>query len=402
MSFRRELYVANGGPDGGDGGRGGSIYLKVDSNITTLLDFKYKKKFAADNGKHGEGARCTGKSADDLYIPVPKGTIVRDIDKDKIIADLSDDNDEILLVKGGRGGRGNQHFATSTRQVPRFAETGEKGQERNIELELKMLADVGLIGFPNVGKSTIISTVSSAKPKIANYHFTTLEPALGVVKTKNGSTFVMADIPGIIEGAHEGVGLGLKFLKHIERTRILLHVIDISGSEDRIPLEDYKLINKELISYSEKLSNKKQIVVANKIDSLSNDEYLEDLEKQCKKDKVKLFKISAITRQGLDELIEYISKELENIPKEEIVLVDDEVEEITSQEWFVDKYEEGFKVTGAPIERLMMKVNVFDVESRQYMNRILKKLGVMDELKKQGLKSGDIIDVIGFQLEYYE
>ena len=402
MSFRRELYVANGGPDGGDGGRGASVYLKVDTSLTTLLDFKYKKKFEADRGRHGEGARCTGKSGVDLYIPVPLGTIVKDIDSDRVIADMSNQDDVILIAKGGKGGRGNQHFATSTRQVPKFAELGEKGQERNIELELKMLADVGLIGFPNVGKSTLISTVSSAKPKIANYHFTTLEPALGVVKPKSGNSFVMADIPGIIEGAADGVGLGIKFLKHIERTRLLLHVIDITGSEDRIPVEDYKLINEELKKYSTKLASKTQIIVANKIDSLSDETYLKDLEKLCKKDKVKLFIVSAVTKQGLEELIEYTASILDTIAKDDVVIVDGELEEEVSQEWFVEKIEEGFKVYGAPIERLMTKVNVFDVESRQYMGRILKKLGVMTELRRQGLKDGDTIDVNGFQMEHKE
>lgn len=404
MSFRRELYVANGGPDGGDGGKGASVYLKVSKDLTTLLDFKYKNKFIGENGKNGEGARCTGKSAEDIYIPVPKGTIVKDIDSGNVIADLSSDDDEILLVKGGRGGRGNQHFATSTRQVPKFAEMGEKGEERNIELELKMLADVGLVGFPNVGKSTLISSVSSARPKIANYHFTTLEPALGVVKPKNNNPFVMADIPGIIEGASNGVGLGIKFLKHVERTRLLLHVIDATGSEGRIPVEDYDLINNELKKYSEKLSKKKQIVVANKIDSLVDETYLNDLEKRCKKDKVKLFKISAVTHEGIDELIEYVSAELEKIPKEDIVTIiaDDREKEKKDQDWYISRTSEGFMVEGAPIERLMSKVNIYDVESRQYMGRILNKLGVMAKLREMGLEEGDIIDIVGYQMEYHE
>ncbi len=404
MSFRRELYVANGGPDGGDGGRGASIYVKVSKDLSTLLDFKYKNKFIGENGKNGEGSRCTGKSAEDIYIPVPQGTIVRDIDTGKIIADMSNIDDELLLVKGGRGGRGNQHFATSTRQVPKFAEMGEKGEERNIELELKMLADVGLIGFPNVGKSTLISSVSSARPKIANYHFTTLEPALGVVKPKSGNPFVMADIPGIIEGASKGVGLGIKFLKHVERTRLLLHVIDVSGSEGRVPLEDYRLINEELKNYSIKLANKKQIVVLNKIDSIENEDYLKDIEEVCKKEKIKVFKISAVTHEGVDKLIEYISKELEKLPKEEIVNVeaDDRENENVDQEWTVCKGPEGFLVTGAPIERLMSKVNIYDVESRQYMGRVLNKLGVMKKLHDMGLEEGDIIDIVGYQMEYHE
>lgn len=403
MSFRREKYVANGGPDGGDGGRGGNVYLKVNKDMNTLLEFRYKKKFKAEDGKKGEGARRSGKSGEDLYIFVPKGTIVKDIDKDVVVADLSEDNQEFLIAKGGRGGRGNQHFATPTRQVPNFAEAGQRGVEKNLELELKMLADVGLIGFPNVGKSTIISTVSSAKPKIANYHFTTLEPALGVVNSKSGAPFVMADIPGIIEGASEGVGLGLTFLKHIERTRLLLHVVDISGSEGRIPVEDFKLINKELENYSKKLSQKTQIVVANKIDSLVDEEYLNDLKVECEKLGYKIFETSAATRQGLDELVEYIATTLKDIPKEEIVHIDetyDEVEEL-DQEWFVEKTaDDYYLVTGAPIERLMSKVNIFDIESRQYMQRVLNNMGVMKKLHEMGLKEGDIIDVLGYQLEY--
>lgn len=400
-SFRREKYIAAGGPDGGDGGKGGNIYLKVDPNTSTLLDFKYKKDFRAEDGKNGDGSRKTGKSGEDLYISVPIGTIVRDIDKGIVIADMSKEGEVFLVAKGGKGGKGNMNFATPTRQVPNFAEAGHKGVEKHLELELKMLADVGLIGFPNVGKSTIISTVSSAKPKIANYHFTTLEPTLGVVKAKNGDTFVMADIPGIIEDASEGVGLGFKFLKHIERTRLLLHVIDITGSEGRIPVEDFKLINNELKKYSEKLASKKQIVVANKMDSLGDEKYLEDLERVCNKKGLKLFKISAATRIGLDELIDYISKELKTIPKEDIVeVIDDTEDEFVDQEWFIEKKGDTYYVTGAPIERLMSKVNIFDIESRQYMQRILNKMGVMDKAKELGLKNGEYLDVVGYQLEY--
>lgn len=404
ISFRREKYVANGGPDGGDGGRGGSVFFKVDSNTSTLLDFKYKKVFHADDGKKGDGSHCSGKKGEDLYISVPKGTIIKDLDKDIIVADLSDDEDCFMIAKGGRGGKGNQHFATSTRQVPNFAEQGQKGITRNLELELKMLADVGLIGFPNVGKSTLISTVSSARPKIANYHFTTLDPALGVVKSKSGYAFVMADIPGIIEGASQGVGLGIEFLKHVERTRILLHVIDISGSEGRNPVEDFETINEELKSYSTNLSKKKQIVVANKMDVLSDIKYLEELKKVCAQKHLSLFEVSAATKQGLDELIEYVAKELEKIPKEDIVdIVENAYEdELIDQTWEVNKIEDVFYVTGAPIERLMSKVNIYDVESRQYMQRCLTKLGVMEKARQLGLKEGDTIDIIGYQMEYSE
>lgn len=404
MTFRREKYVANGGPDGGDGGRGGSVYFKVDNNTSTLLDFKYKKEFVAENGKNGEGSRCTGKSGKDLYIPVPKGTIIKDIEKDQIIADLSEEGQVFLVAKGGRGGRGNQHFATPTRQVPNFAEAGEKGAKKYLELELKMLADVGLIGFPNVGKSTLISMVSSARPKIANYHFTTLEPALGVVSPKSGKGFVMADIPGIIEGASEGIGLGIQFLKHVERTRLLLHVIDVTGSEGRIPTEDFSKINEELKKYSKKLASKKQIVVANKMDSLQDRKLLEDLKVLCEKNNLKLFEISAATNQGVEELIEYIAKELENIPKEDIVEVveDYEVDNVKNQEWKIEKIGNTYYVTGEPIERLMSKVNIFDIESRQYMQKVLNNMGVMKELRDNGLKNGDTIDIIGYQMEYEE
>lgn len=404
ISFRREKYVATGGPDGGDGGKGGNVYFKVDQGVNTLLEFRFKKKFVAADGKKGGGARCTGRSGDDLYIPVPKGTIVKDVDKNKILADLSEDEQVFLVVKGGKGGKGNQHFATPTRQVPRFAESGEKGLERNLELELKMLADVGLIGFPNVGKSTIISVISSAKPKIANYHFTTLEPALGVVKSKSGKTFVVADIPGLIEGASKGEGLGIQFLKHIERTRLLLHVIDVSGMEGRIPVDDFNTINNELKSYSQKLASKKQIVIANKIDSISDEKLLTDLEKLCKKNGMTLFKVSALTKEGLDEVVEYLAVELEKIPKEDLVIVEDdtESEKLVDQVWNIEKVDDEYKVTGAPLERLMGKVNVFDIESRQYMQRVLKTMGVMKKLTEMGLKPGDTIDVIGFKMEYFE
>lgn len=405
ISFRREKYVANGGPDGGDGGRGGSVIFKVDKDMTTLLDFRYRKIFKAEDGKKGDGARKTGKSGEDIYIPVPKGTIIKDIDKDVIVADLSKDGDEFLIAKGGKGGRGNSRFATPTRQVPNFAENGQKGIEKNIELELKMLADVGLIGFPNVGKSTIISTVSSARPKIANYHFTTLEPALGVVKPKSGKAFVMADIPGIIEGASDGVGLGLTFLKHVERTRLLLHVIDISGSEGRNPVDDFYKINEELKKYSKKLASKKQIVVANKSDVTLDDENFKQLEKVCNEKGLKLFKTSAATKQGVDEVVEYLAKELESIPKEDIVQIDENYgqNEVVDQNFYVEKKaEDYYLVYGEPIERLMMKVNIFDIESRQYMQRVLNNMGVMDKLREKGLKSGDTIDVLGYQMEYEE
>ena len=296
MTFRREKYVAAGGPDGGDGGRGGSIYFTVDPDVNTLIDFRFKKKFKAQNGENGSGNHCYGKSGEDLYIKVPLGTIVKDAKTEKVIVDLSKKGQTELVLQGGKGGKGNAHFATSTRQAPRFAQDGEKGIEKEIILELKLLADVGLIGYPNVGKSTFLSKVTSAKPKIANYHFTTIIPNLGVVKTEYADSFVIADIPGIIEGASQGVGLGLQFLRHIERTRLLLHFIDVSGSEQRSPKEDFYKINEELKKYSEKLSKRKQIIVANKIDSAQDEKLYMELEEVAKKEKMEIFKISAVTR----------------------------------------------------------------------------------------------------------
>jgi len=404
ISFHREKYVDNGGPDGGDGGRGGSVYFKVDKDKNTLLDFRYNKKITAKNGENGAKKNCTGKSAEDVYVSVPKGTIIKDIVKDKIIADLSHDDDVFMVARGGKGGKGNQHFANSIRQAPRFAEQGEEGEERELELELKLLADVGLVGFPNVGKSTLISCVSSAKPKIANYHFTTLEPSLGIVKSKDGTSFVMADIPGIIEGASDGVGLGIKFLKHVERTRLLLHVIDASGSEGREPLDDYNIINKELKKFSERLASKKQIVVANKVDVLQEKEKLDKLKEVCQKDGVELIEISAATNQNLDTLVNRISQVLKEIPAEEIVYVEDLYDEITFEEegYIIEQVSGGFKVSGKPIERLMKKVNMYDVESRQYMQRVLINMGVIKELRQKGVKDGDTVDIAGYKFEYEE
>jgi len=404
ISFHREKYVDNGGPDGGDGGRGGNIYFKVDKDKNTLLDFRYNKKIIAQNGENGGTKNCTGKSAEDIYVSVPKGTIIKDLTKNKIIADLSHDDDVFMVAKGGKGGKGNQHFANSVRQAPRFAEQGEEGEERELELELKLLADVGLVGYPNVGKSTIISCVSSAKPKIANYHFTTLEPSLGVVRTKDGSAFVMADIPGIIEGASDGVGLGIKFLKHVERTKLLLHVIDISGSENREPIDDYNTINTELKKFSERLASKKQIVVANKIDVLQDMSKLEKLKEVCDKDGVEIIEVSAATNQNLDMLVNKVANELQNIPDEEITYVEEMFDEVTleNEEYIIEKVSDGFKVYGKPIERLMRKVNMYDIESRQYMQRVLINMGVIKELRQKGIKEGDTVDIVGYKFEYEE
>ena len=318
-TFRREKYVAAGGPDGGDGGNGGNIYFQVDKDKNTLIDFRYNKKFRAKNGENGSGNRCNGKYGEDLYVKVPIGTVVKDAETGKVVADLSKPDQVELILKGGRGGRGNSHFATPTRQAPRFSEDGEKGEEKEIILELKLLADVGLLGFPNVGKSTFLSKVTDARPKIANYHFTTLEPNLGVVKTKDGDGFVIADIPGIIEGASEGVGLGIQFLRHVERTRLLLHFLDASGEEGRDPVKDFYTINEELKKYSEKLAARKQIIVANKIDSMQDESLYKKLEELAKKEGLEIYKISAATKQGVDELMDVVAKELKELPKEELI-----------------------------------------------------------------------------------
>ena len=406
VSFRREKYVAAGGPDGGDGGRGGSIYFIVDPDSNTLVDFRFKKKFKAENGKNGEGARRYGKSGEDLYVKVPIGTLIKDAETGKIIADLSHKGQKELILPGGRGGKGNSHFATSTRQAPRFSQDGEKGIEKEVILELKLLADVGLIGFPNVGKSTFLSKTTSATPKIADYHFTTLEPNLGVVKNDYGESFVIADIPGIIEGASNGTGLGLQFLRHIERTRLLLHVIDVSGIEGRNPVDDFKTINEELKSYSEKLSKRKQILVANKIDSMQDENLYNDLEKLAKENNMEIFKISAVTGEGISELLKRVSQVLKELPKEELY---DEVEDKKvytlqeEQEGFTIKKEDGiFVVDGPAVDRVMRRVNLEDNESMYYFQKCLDSLGVNQKLKEAGVQEGDTVDICGWELEWYD
>lgn len=404
-TFRREKYVAAGGPDGGDGGKGGDIYFQVDKDKNTLIDFRYNKKFKAENGENGSGSHCNGKYGKDLYIKVPIGTIVKDVETGKVVADLSNPGQTELILKGGRGGRGNSHFATATRQAPRFSEDGEKGEEKEIILELKLLADVGLLGFPNVGKSTFLSVVTEARPKIANYHFTTLEPNLGVVKTKNGDGFVIADIPGIIEGASEGVGLGIQFLRHVERTRLLLHFLDVSGQEGRNPVEDFNTINEELKKYSEKLSNRKQIIVANKIDAMQDEDLLKEVEELAKKEKLKLFKISAATKQGIEELIDYVTEELKNLPKEDLIEIEDKVVytlEDKKDEWSIKEENGVFIVSGRAVQRLMGRVNIEDNESMYYLQKCLKNMGIDEKLKEMGVCEGDTVILDDWELEWYE
>ena len=404
-TFRREKYVAAGGPDGGDGGNGGNIYFQVDKDKNTLIDFRYNKKFRAKNGENGSGGNKYGRSGEDLYIDVPLGTIIKDAETGKVVADLSKENQVELVLNGGRGGKGNSHFATATRQVPRFAQAGEDGEEKEVILELKLLADVGLLGFPNVGKSTFLSVVTDAKPKIANYHFTTIEPNLGVVKTKNGDSFVIADIPGIIEGASEGVGLGIQFLRHVERTRLLLHVIDVSGVEGRNPVEDFYTINEELKKYSEKLSTRKQIIVANKMDIMQDDKGLKELEALAKKENLELYKISGVTGEGVTELLNRVSEVLKTLPKEELVEAEDRVVytlEDDKNDFTVRREDDMFILEGKAINRLMGRINIDDNESMYYFQKNLKSLGIEDELKRQGIKEGDLVKVLNWTFEWYE
>ncbi len=404
-TFRREKYVAAGGPDGGDGGNGGDIYFQVDKDKNTLIDFRYNKKFKAGNGENGSGSNCNGKYGEDLYIKVPIGTVIKDAETNKVIADLSEPNQKELVLKGGRGGRGNSHFATSTRQAPRFSENGDKGEEKEVILELKLLADVGLLGFPNVGKSTFLSKVTEARPKIANYHFTTLEPNLGVVKTKDGDGFVIADIPGIIEGASEGVGLGIQFLRHVERTRLLLHFIDVSGEEGRDPIIDYETINNELKKYSEKLSKRKQILVATKIDSMQDDANYKKLEELAKKEKLELYKISSVTGEGLQELIDHVTQVLKELPKENLIEVEDKMIYTLpekDQEWEARKEGDVFYVTGRAVDRLMGRINIEDNESMYYFHKCLKNMGIDDKLKELGICEGDTVFISDWELEWEE
>ena len=404
-TFRREKYVAAGGPDGGDGGKGGDVYFVVDPDSNTLIDFRFTKKFKAEDGQNGSGSHRFGKSGEDIYIKVPLGTIVKDAETGKVIVDMSKKGQQELILKGGRGGKGNSHFATSTRQAPRFAIDGEKGKEKEIILELKLLADVGLLGFPNVGKSTILSRVTKATPKIADYHFTTIDPNLGVVKTEYGDSFVLADIPGIIEGASEGVGLGTQFLRHVERTRLLLHVIDVAGTEGRDPVDDFNKINSELEKYSEKLASRKQIIVANKIDSMQDEENYKALETLAKEKDLEIYKISAVTGEGLNELFNHVAKLIKTLSKEEVVEIEDRIVytlEDEEEQFEIEVKDNEFIVTGPAVERLMGRVNIGDNESYHYMEKMLKKLGIEQALKDKGVKEGDTVKILEWEFEWYE
>ena len=403
VSFHREKYVAAGGPDGGDGGRGGNILFAADDNLSTLADFRYKRKYAAENGQNGKASRCSGKSAKDLVIRVPRGTLVKEAETGRILADISDDA-PVVIAKGGRGGWGNQHFASSTRQIPRFAKSGTPGEALEVVLELKLLADVGLIGFPNVGKSTLISMVSEARPKIANYHFTTLTPVLGVVRMGEGSSFVMADIPGLIEGAGEGVGLGHDFLRHVERCRLLLHVVDVSGSEGRDPIEDFETINKELCRFNPELGQRPQIVAGNKCD-LASEEQLARVEAYFKEKGMAYFPIMAAIAEGTGELINHVAAALSTLPPVKRYEAEAAPTEDFSQpagRGFKVRRENGvYLVEDAPwLHKIMEKVNPEDYEALQYFERVLQQNGIIRALEEAGVQDGDTVSIYGFEFDF--
>jgi GTPase len=404
VSFRREKYIPLGGPDGGDGGRGGDVILLVDPDMTTLMDFAYQKKYIAERGVNGAGSKCYGKDGENLIIRVPMGTVIRDFESNKVMIDLAHPGDKYVVARGGKGGKGNTKFTTPTRQAPNFAEPGMPGEERWISLELKLLADVGLIGFPNVGKSTLLSIVTKAQPKIANYHFTTLKPNLGVVDVPGVQGFVIADIPGIIEGAAEGVGLGLDFLRHIERTRLLIHVVDISGVEGRDPIEDFMKINEELKKYNVKLWDRPQIVAANKSDMLYDEEVFETFKQKLQEMGYKeVYKISGATRTGVDELMREAARVLSTIPLEELEISEEEkfIPEEKRFTYTIKQEEEGiFIVEGTFVDRLLSAVNVNEPDSLKYFHKVLKNKGVIDELMEKGIQDGDTVRLNDFEFEF--
>ena len=403
VSFHREKFVAAGGPDGGDGGRGGDIIFVVDDHLTTLMDFRYKRKYVAPEGGKGGASLCHGKNAENLVIKVPLGTVIKDAESGLVIADLSD-HTPVTIAKGGRGGYGNAHFATPTRQIPKFAKPGMPGEDIQVTLELKLIADVGLIGFPNVGKSTLISTISAAKPKIANYHFTTLYPNLGVIYVDEGVSFVMADIPGIIEGAAEGAGLGHDFLRHIDRCRLLVHIVDVSGSEDRDPIEDFEKINAELRDYSPELAERPMIVAANKCDLIpEGSDNLERLRAYVTERGYPFYEISAATTQGTKQLMRVIAGRLRELPPVTVYepeYVKPLAEAGEADTLSIEHMDDLWVVTGKWMQQLIADINFADYESRMYFDRQLRKSGLFDRLEEMGIEDGDTVSIYDFEFEY--
>ena len=409
VSFRREKYVPDGGPDGGDGGRGGDIVFVVDDGLNTLTDYRHRRKFAAQPGEEGGKRNCHGKNGEDLILKVPAGTVIKDAESGKVIADMSGDNRRQVILKGGRGGLGNQHFATSTMQAPKYAQPGGDAIELEVKLELKVIADVGLVGFPNVGKSTLLSRVTNAQPKIANYHFTTLQPNLGVVDLDGAKGFVIADIPGLIEGASEGVGLGLEFLRHIERTKVMIHVVDAAGTEGRDPIADIHAINQELESFNPELLKKPQVIAANKIDAIyeGNNEIIEKLKETFEPSGIKVFPISAVSRQGVRELMFYVKSLLDEM---------DDTPVIYEQEFFpdsralegepytieIDPEDGAYVVEGPKIDKMLGYTNLDSEKGFAFFQRFLKEGGILEELEAAGIQEGDTVRMYGFEFDYYK
>lgn len=408
MSFRRELYVPNGGPDGGDGGKGGDIIFEVDDGLNTLVDFRHVRKYVAQSGEEGGKRRCHGADGKDLIVKVPEGTVVKDLESGKVITDMSGDNRREIILKGGRGGLGNMHFATSTMQVPKYAQPGQPGQELWIQLELKVIADVGLVGFPNVGKSTLLSRVSNARPKIANYHFTTLNPHLGVVNLGDGNSFVMADIPGLIEGASDGAGLGHEFLRHIERTKVLLHVVDAASVEGRDPVEDIHTIMNELSTYNPELLKLPQVIAANKLDALYDEEHdpLKALKDEFEPKGIPVFGISAVSGEGVNELLGHLFQVLRTVDRTPRVFEKEfEVEYQADRNlpYTVERSDDGaFVVEGPRIEKMLGYTNLDSEKGFDFFQKFLKQNGILDELEKAGIFEGDTVRMYGLAFEYYK
>ncbi len=410
ISFRREKYVPNGGPDGGDGGKGGDVIFVIDEGINTLADFHYGGKYKAENGQDGNKRRCHGKNGADLYIKVPEGTVIKEATSGKVIADMSKDNKEVVVLKGGRGGNGNMHYATSTMQAPKYAQPGQPAIELEVQLELKVIADVGLVGFPNVGKSTFLSKVSNAKPKIANYHFTTLSPMLGVVDLQDAKGFVVADIPGLIEGASEGAGLGHEFLRHIERTRMMIHIVDAASTEGRDPVEDIELINDELKNYNADITKKPQVIAANKIDMLPEGEQAEVINKIKSKYEplgVKVFATSTLTGKGVQELLYYVSRTLSEMPEQAVVFEQEFFPETMAREAdgaFTVEYDNDtseYVIEGPKIEKMLGYTNLESEKGFAFFQKFLADNGILDELEKLHINEGDTVRMYGYSFEYY-
>ena len=411
VSFRRELYVPNGGPDGGDGGKGGDIIFEVDEGLNTLVDFRHKRKFCAQDGEPGNKKRCHGSNGNDLVLKVPEGTVIKEAESGKVIADLSGENRRQVILKGGRGGQGNMHYATATMQAPKYAQPGQSARELWVNLELKVIADVGLVGFPNVGKSTLLSRVTNARPKIANYHFTTLNPNLGVVDLEGGRGFVIADIPGLIEGASEGVGLGHEFLRHIERTRVIIHMVDAASTEGREPIDDIYKINEELKAYNPEIAARPQVIAANKIDVIyaGDEDPVERIRKEFETQGIRVFAISAVSGKGLQELLYYVRELLDSLPDEPVVFEQEYFpEELNIDEnlpYTVEKSQEEentYVVEGPKIEKMLGYTNLESEKGFAFFQRFLKETGILDELEAAGIQEGDTVRMYGLVFDYYK